>query len=181
MKIIVRNITTSPAACFDLICAAGATLELTGRKPEEAIALLVSQGSTFDISSELESDDIPHYVCAMKNPGDATGGATTRAGVGLDATTLVGAALSADVNVTVAIFDDEDCTVPAVNAEITSAQTGTIVSGTDTNKAVVTTSSGEISLTITDTEDETVYIKAWQGATTFLLSCGTPDSVTFSA
>lgn len=80
-----------------------------------------------------------------------------------------------------AVFDDEDFTIPSVNAVLQTATEGTIVAGEGTAALKIRTSGdGKFTCTLTDSQDETVYLACMSTFGGPLIDCQDFDSVTFS-
>lgn len=165
MQLTVVNLSTSPVPCPGAVsCAAGETLVLANRTVEECAQMTEQYaGSNVQVNLELEAEDYPPIVSAIKTPADPGSGVGSVAACGFDLETLVdGTAVAYQPTMYFGAFDDEDFTIPAANATLDTAAAGTIDSGAGTNLLEVTPSvTGELSVTLTDAEDETVYLKAW--------------------
>ena len=186
MKITVVNkraSTGDAVYCVDgTSVAPGASHEMTGRSAAE---LIYQQGSADDdvaVLGELEGSDRAPIVCNMKAIADPAGGATTSAGEGFDLETEAGAAANVAPQMYMGAFDDADCTIPAENATLDTASTGTIDSGGGTNLLKVTPdATGEFACTLTDAEDETVYMRAWPVGTDYVVDSSDTTSAEFTA
>jgi hypothetical protein len=157
--------------------------EMTGRtKAEVVFQMGVADGNTVMVLAEIEGDDRAPVICDMKDPGNPAGGAATMAGVGFDIETEAGAAANVAPAMYLGVFDDEDCTIPAVNATLDTATTGTIDEGAGTSLLKVTPSAaGIFACSVDDAEDETVYIKGWPVGTDYIVDSSDIDDVVFSA
>lgn len=185
MKITIINNSSDPVTGVGYTTvAAGETKEYSNRTTLE-FDIFRGLLSTSDVLvlGEIEGADKSPIICDLKDPGDPAGGAAVQSGEGFDLLTEAGAAANVQPEMYMGLFDDEDCTVPAENATLTNAATGTFVSGVDTNLAVVQpAATGEFSCDIADTEDEKVYIRAWPKAdAAFVVDCHEIGDVTFTA
>ena len=186
MKITVVNSGTAhvPLPGYTSV-EPGGSKTLTGRDKSEYLAL-VSQfaGSDVRVFGEIEDEDLPPINAEMANPGDGTSGADTVAGVGFSFKNAIdGQDVASVQKMYLGVFDDADGKVPATNATLDTASKGSILSGAGTHIIEVRTdSNGEFACTVTDSEDETVYIRCWPHAeTSRMVDCSGSDSVTFSA
>lgn len=185
MKITIINnssdIVTGPGYTY---VDPGETKEYEGRSALE-LDIIRGEISASDVLvlGEMEGADKAPIICTLKDPGDPAGGDAVQSGEGFDLLTEAGAAANVQTKMYFGLFDDEDCTVPAENATVTNAATGTIDSGVDTNVALVTPdATGEFSCDIADSEDEKVYIRAWPKADQeYTVECIGIEDVTFSA
>ena len=165
-----------------MVLAPGEQKEMSGRSADEAIASIALQAADVAVLVELEGSDRAAIVCDMKDPGDVSGGGTTLAACGFDLETQAGAAANVAPQMYLGVFDDATCQTPAENATLDTAATGTIDAGAGTNLLTVTpAATGEVSVTLTDAEDETVYLKAWAVGTDYIVDSSDIDDVTFSA
>ena len=186
MKITVINNRPSggsKVACVDgTTVAPGGSHEMIGRtKADVAYQKSVANGNKVIVLAELDGNDRAPIVCEMKNPGDASGVATL-AGVGFDLLTEAGAAANVNPTMLLGVFDDEGCQTPAVNADLDTATTGAIDSGGGTNLVEVTPdATGEFACSVNNTEDETVYLKAWPKESDYIVDSSSLDSVEFTA
>lgn len=187
MKITVINnraSTGEKVPCVDgTSVAPGATHVMLGRSKEDVIYQMDhADGNTVIVIAQLEGDDREPIVCDMKNPSDPAGGATTCAACGFDLEDTAGTAANVAPQMYLGAFDDAACTTPAANATLDTAAAGTIDAGAASNLLTVTPSAtGEVSVTLTDAEDETVYLKAWPVGTDYIIDCSETDSVEFTA
>jgi len=186
MKItVINNGTTEIPLPSYTNAPAGATTVITERTVAELKGLVANyaNGNTVIITGEIEALDIPPIRCNMKTPADATGGATTIAACGFDLEDEFGNAMPVESEMYLGAFDDAACTTPAVNATLDTAAQGTIDAGAGTNLLEVTASAtGEVSVTMTDTEDEVVYLKAWPKTSVARpIDCSGYDTVEFTA
>ncbi len=187
MKITVinnRNSGGQPVPCVDSTsCAAGTTHEMPNRSAEE-VQLMMGHASGNDVIvlSELEAIDREPVVCVMKTPVAPGSGVGTNAANGFDLETQAGGAGNVAPQMYFGVFDDAACTTPAVNATLDTAATGTIDAGAASNLLTVTPSAaGVLSVTLTDAEDEEVYLKAWPVGTSYTVDCSDSHAVEFIA
>lgn len=186
MKITVIN--NEASAGISVPCPDSTTVKpgqskvMTGRTKEEALLLVSGFASaTVIIRTELEANDREPLVAAMKADVDDSG-AGAIAGVGFQLQSEDGTSKSLQPNMYIGLFDDAACLTPATNATLDTAAEGTIVSGGGTNLLKVTPSAtGEISLTGTNAEDETVYAKAWAADGDYTIDSADTQAVVFSA
>jgi len=185
MKITVINNNTAggnAVPCPDSTTVKPGQMKvLTGRTKEEATLLLNGFASdTVVIRTELEALDREPLFAVMKADNADTGG-TTATGVGFQLKSEDGTNKSAQPSIYIGCFDDADCLVPAVNATLNTAAEGTIVSGAASNLLKVTPSAtGEVSLTITDAELESVYVKAWAATGDYIVDSSDHQLITFT-
>lgn len=185
MKITVINNSSGIVPCVDSSnCLPGTTRVMLNRSREE-VAIQMDHAVTNEVIviAELDAQELDPIICQMKHPADPAGGVNTCAGVGYDLKEMDG---TTDANVQpqmyLGVFDDAACTIPAVHGTLNTAAKGTIDSGAGTNLLKCTPdATGEMSVTLTDTTDETVHIKAWPVGTNYVIDCSDIDSVTFSA
>lgn len=175
MKIIVINNTTATKIpCVDgHTCVPGETYEMTGRSKDEVVYMMqnVDENDVI-IKSEIEGDDRAPIISKIKTPADPGSGVGTQAANGFDLETEAGAAANVAPQMYLGVFDDEELTTPAANATLDTAAAGTIDAGAGTNLLTVTPSAaGEVSVTLTDAEDETVYTTAWPVGTSYIIEC----------
>lgn len=163
--------------------AAGATRVMAGRTVgefQETVALIAS--AQVQVLGTIEPEDYPPVKCVMKTPASPAGGVNTLAGNGFDIVLPWTGAAKIAPTMYFGVYQDAACTVPATTATLATAATGTIVSGSGTNMLVVTPSAdGIFSCTLTDTVDETVYLKAHQHAAYHhAMEMGAAHSVVFT-
>lgn len=185
MKITVINNSDSVVPCPGVrSVAAGSSITLTGRSWTEYMDLLSNYGSDeVIVYGEVEAIDRPPIVLEMKTPADAAAGVDTVAAEGFQLRDLSGnAAPISTMEFYLGVFDDSGFTTLATNATLDTAAAGTIVSGGGTHLLVVTPSAtGEVSVTLTDTVDETVYLRAWPKGTDWPVQATGSHSNTFTA
>lgn len=186
MKITVinnRSIGGAAVQCVDgIVVIPGSSHEMPGRNTTDLIfQMAVAETNQVIVLAEIDGTDREPINCVMKNPADPAGGADTLAGVGFDLKTLTGAAANVAPTMYMGVFDDADCTIPAVHANLSTATTGTIVSGSGTALIEVTPSStGVFACSVNDTTDEKVYLKAWPKTTSYVMDTSSIDDVTFT-
>ncbi len=184
MKITVINNSSNPVPCPDYVnCAAGATRVLTGRSSAEYSAMVAGNSSTSVlIIGQLEDADLSPIVCNLKDPGDPAADQDYQTGMGFDLVMPQTGAANVAPNMYFGVFDNAACTIPAVNATLGTAVTGTIVSGAGTNLLVVTPSAaGVVSCRVDDAEDETVYFRAWPVSYARPVDCSEVVDITFTS
>jgi hypothetical protein len=154
---------------------------MTGRTAGELIFQQASSDDDVAVIAKLEGSDRAPIVCTMKDVADPEADATTSAGEGFDLLTEAGAAANVQPAMYLGAFDDADCTVPAGNATLNTASTGTIVSGGGSNLLKVTPdAAGEFACTLTDTVVETVYLRAWPVGTDYVVDSSDTTSTAFT-
>jgi len=160
---------------------AGGSATMVARSKQELVVLLSKVGSDVIVTAELDGVDFDPVVCDVKDIADPVGGVNDSAGEGFDILDLEGAAANVAPSMYFGVFSDAACTQLSTTATVHTATTGTIVSGSGTSLAVVTPSAaGVFACTVTDTEDETVYVKAWQHGTKYVVDTSDTSSITFS-
>ena len=161
----------------------GESKVMTGRTQAEAQLLITNyQSEDVIIRTALEAIDRAPIVATMKANVTGSGGATTAVGVGAQLASQDGTSESIQPQMFLGCFDDAACTVPAVNATLDTAAAGTIDEGAGTNLLKITPSAtGETSVTITDAEDEVVYIKQWPVDADYTVDSSGTQTATFSA
>lgn len=187
MKITVVNkraSTGSAVYCIDgTSVSPGAQHEMTGRGKDEVV-FEITNLSDDDVAvlAEIEGADRAPIVCDMKAIADPAADATTSAGEGFDLLTEAGAAANVAPQMYMGAFDDATCQTPAANATLNTASAGTIDSGGGTNLLKVTPSAtGEFACTLTDAEDEVVYMKAWPVGTDYIVDSSDITTAEFTA
>lgn len=132
-------------------------------------------------SSSIMDVTMSPLFCIMNNVADPAGAANTSAGEGFALKTAAGAAANVQPSMYLRAYDDEECTVLAAHATLNTASAGTITAGAGTNSLTVTPSTtGTFACTVSDTTDETVYLKAAPVGSE-AVDCTDVTSVTFSA
>lgn len=183
MKLTIVNNSLVPiAAAGHVTVPAGESIEQEGRTQAE-YASLVSRYASDDVQihAELEAADFQPVYCNMKTPADPAGGVDSLAAVGFDIETYDGNAAAITDQMYFAVFSDAACTTLSTTATLDTAATGTIDSGAGTACLLVTPDGGELSVTVSDTEDEAVYLKAWAVGTGRAMDTSDVHTVTFTA
>jgi hypothetical protein len=180
MKIIVINNGTGQIPLPDsTTLAAGASKTLTSRTFSEAQLLNSYASDNVFIRTELEAIDRSPLVATAK--ADASPTIDTHAGCGTQLKDEAGNDMSVQPQMYVGAFDDAVCATLAANATLDTAAAGTIDSGAGTNLLKVTPSAtGEISLTLSDTTDEVVYVKCWPVGTDYTIDSSQKQTITFT-
>lgn len=188
MQITVINKRASTGNKFSCVdgttVAPGAQHAMAGRSKAEYIHQMTLAAGDTDIAvvGQLDGAERSPVVCDMKDIADPAGGATTSAGEGFDLKTEAGAAANVAPQMYLGAFDDATCQTPATNATLDTASTGTIVSGGGTNLLKVTPdATGEFACTLTDAEDEVVYLKAWPVGTDYVVDSSDSTTTEFTA
>jgi hypothetical protein len=163
MQITIVNRSTSPVPGPGVTSVpAGGELTLAGRTAAELASLVASYVSDLvQVHMTLEDADLPPLKAIQKTPADPGSGVGTIAAVGFDIEDVYGNAFSTVMGMYLGVFQDADCTIPATDATLDTAATGTIVAGAGTNLLEITPAGGVVSVTLTDAVDEVVYVKAW--------------------
>jgi len=187
MKITVINKRAAgemPVSCVDSTqCKPGETRVMLGRNEFDfATQMGVAINNEIIVRGQFEAVDYQPVKCVMKKPADPAGGANTVAAEGYDLKEIDG---STDANVApqmyMGVYSDVACTVPSATGTLATAAKGTIDSGSGTNLIKCTPdATGEFSVTLTDTVDETVYLKAWPVAGDYLIDSSDSHSNTFT-
>jgi len=183
MQITIVNNSTQPVPGPGATTVpAGDTLTLANRTQAEYASLVTSFVSDLvQVHATLEAADLPPINCVMKDPGDPAGGVDTIAGVGFDLKTQDGNDAGDDPQMYLGVFSDAECTTPSTTGTLDTATTGTIDEGAGTNVIKVTPdSTGEFACSLSDTADETVYLKAWAVGTGRAMDTSGVDDVTFT-
>jgi hypothetical protein len=186
MKItVINNKVSERIPCPDgTSVAPGVTKVMAGRSLAEAQDMINGYLDTNEviILTQLEGIDREVLVCDMKNPADPAGGVGTVAGCGFDLEDQAGAAANVAPQMYFGAFEDAACTIPATTATLDTAAAGTIDAGAGTNLLTVTPSAaGALSVTLTDTADEIVYMRAWPVDGSYLMDNSEIDQVEFTA
>jgi len=180
-----RASTGENVACIDgTTVAPGSQHAMSGRSAAELIhqQSIVASDTDVAVLCKIEGSDRAPIVCDMKAIADPAADATTSAGEGFDLKTEAGAAANVAPQMYLGAFDDATCQTPAVNATLDTASTGTIDSGAGTNLLKVTPdATGEFACTLTDAEDEVVYLKAWPVGTDYIVDSNDITSAEFTA
>lgn len=184
MKITVTNnqaAGTAPVPCIDSTSVLpGASHEMTGRSRDDLVMQMAqSNGDTVIVRAELEANDRSPLLCVMKTPSDPGSGVGTLAACGFDLLDEAAAAASVTPPMYMGVFQDADCTVPATTATLDTAATGTIDDGGGTYLLEVTPAAGVLSVTLTDSADEVVYLKAWPMDSSYAIDTSTTHTATF--
>jgi hypothetical protein len=169
----VDGTTVSPGSSHTMVGRSKAeyTYQMTASLSDDNVKVLAS----------LEASDRAPLVVAMNDIADPAADATTSAGEGFALQSEAGAAANAAPAMYLGAFDDADCTVPAVNATLDTASSGTIVSGAGTNQLKVTpTAAGAFACTLTDAEVEVVYLKAWPADASYVVDSSDTTSAEFT-
>jgi hypothetical protein len=181
---VINNSSSAIVLPGDVTCAAGATRTVTGRTEAELSAFqqLHSDGEVIIEGTLEDADKIP-LVCDMKAPADPAGGVNTLAAVGFDLEDEQAAAFSAQPEMYLGVFDDVALTTPSVNGTLDTAAAGAIDAGAGTNLLEVTPSAtGEMSVTLTQTDDIQCWVKAWPKTTVArIIDCSDVHAPTFTA
>jgi hypothetical protein len=130
------------------------------------------------VAAEIDNQII---VVDMIDAPNVTGGGTT-VEVGFQLRGSGGDKHEVEELVQFAVFDDENFSVPAVNADLDTASAGTIIAGGGSAALKVKTdATGLFKCTLTDTVDETVYLACDAAFGGPMVDCRDIDDVTFSA
>lgn len=171
-------------SCVDgTTVAPGSSHTMVGRSKAEYTFQMTASLSDADVKvlAALEATDRAPIVVAMNAIADPAADATTSAGEGFALQSEAGAAANVAPAMYLGAFDDEDCLIPAVNATLDTASSGTIVSGSGTNLLKVTpTSAGAFACTLTDEEVEVVYLKAWPADASYVVDSSDTTSAEFT-
>lgn len=154
---------------------------MAGRTQAEA-QLLISgyQSDTVIIRTALEAIDRAPIVATMKADATPGGGVGTAAAIGANLESQDGTSENVQAQMYLGCFDDVACSVPAINATLDTAAAGTIDSGGGTNLLKMTPSvTGETSVTMTNAEDEVVYVKQWPVGADYTVDSSGVQSATF--
>lgn len=185
MKITVIN--KRPVTGLGVYCVDGTTVipgaqkEMTGRSKADVIFQLASQDDDVTVNAEIEGSDRAPIICDMKNPADPGSGVGTAAACGFDLETEAAAAANVAPQMYMGAFDDAACQIPSTTGTLDTAATGTIDSGAGTNLLKVTPdAAGEVSVTLTNSADTTIYMKAWPVGTDYVIDSKETDEVTFT-
>jgi hypothetical protein len=183
MKITIVNRSSSQVQGAGMVSvAAGGTLVQTGRTQAEYAQLVANADSDVQIHGELEAADYSPIKAVMKTPADPGSGVATIVGVGFDLKSLDGVAVSVQPKFWIGVFADAAGETLITTADFDTATAGTFDSGENTNLAKVTPSAtGEFACSLTDTADETVYIRVWPVSEQRFIDTSGYDTVTFSA
>lgn len=187
MKITVINnqpAGTTPIPCVDTTSVGpGETHVMTGRAVEEvATQMDHADGNDVIVMTEIEGIDRSPIVCAMKKPANPAGGVDTLAACGFDLNTEAGVAANVAPQMYLGVFDDAACTTPATTATLDTAATGTIDAGAGSNLLTVTPSAaGEVSVTLSESVDQQVFLKAWPVGSSYIVDSSDVHSPTFTA
>jgi hypothetical protein len=187
MKItVINNRPSSGDAvyCVDGVqVAPGSQHEMTGYPASDLLFEIENlQDDDVMVVGEIEGSDRAPLVCDMKDPGDPAGGAAEQTAEGFDLETEAGAAANVAPQMYMGVFDDATCQVPAVNATLDTATTGTINSGAGTNLIKCTPdATGEFACSVLDAEDEKVYMRAWPVGIDYVIDSSEVADVEFTA
>jgi hypothetical protein len=118
----------------------------------------------------------------MVDAPDVTGGGT-QADIGFQVTDVTGKAVAGQFLVELAAFDDTYCSVPAANATLDTAASGsTIVGGSGTAAIkVLTGTDGSFGCKLNNPSDTTITLSCYPTFGGPALVCHDKDFVTFSA
>jgi len=164
-------------------CAPGETHVMANRDVNEvSMQMAYAEENVVLVLCQIEGNDRAPIVCEMKHPADPAGGTGTLAACGFDLETEAAVAANVAPSMYFGAFDDEECTIPAVTATLDTAATGAIDAGAGTNLLTVTPdAAGELSVTLTDSADEIVYMKGWPVGTDYIVDSSQIDEVEFTA
>lgn len=161
--------------------APGAQHTINGATPADLVFQMGVADADVSVVGQMDAVDRAIIICDMKDVADPGSGVGSVAGEGFDLKDQAGAAAGVAPQMYMGVFDDADCKVPAANATLDTAGTGTIDSGAGTNLLKVTPdSAGEFDCTLTDAEDETVYLKAWPVGTDYVVDASDSSTTVFS-
>lgn len=118
---------------------------------------------------------------AIDGSADVGGGGTT-ANVGFQLKNVKGENLKLEAVLEFAVFDDEEMSIPAVNATLDTATKGTIIAGgASAALKVKTDENGKFTCTLTNAVDEQVFVGSSPSFGSPILDCRELDAITFSA
>lgn len=186
MKVTVINKQATGEPSLYLIdgtqLASGAQHEMLARSKEDLLFQIGLQDDNVAVLAEIEGSDRAPIVNTMKTPADPGSGVATCAACGFDLLTEVGGAAGVAPQMYMGVFSDALCQTPSTTGTLDTAATGTIDDGDGTNLIKCTPdATGEFSVTLTDTADETVYLKAWIVGIGYIVDSSSIDEVTFTA
>jgi hypothetical protein len=175
---------TARVPCVDsTTLGPGETHVMPGRSSAEvSLQMAYANGNDVMVLAQIEGNDRAPLVCAMKKPADPAGGVGTLAACGFDLETEAAAAANVAPQMYLGVFEDAACTIPATTATLDTAATGTIDAGAGTSLLTVTPSAaGVVSVTLTDTADEVVYLKGWPVGTDYIVDSSDVHAPEFTA
>jgi hypothetical protein len=179
MKVIITNYGPMPICVPGLTSVdPGATKTFIGKNVQEGqFAIDTVDVSKAVVRVETEISDRYPTKAVMAHPANPAAGAVTIAGVGATVQwsndpiagmvypQVITGPVSEVQDIGFAVFTDIACTIPATTATLTSATTGSIVSGAGTWCVRAKTSSGGVfacSVNIPVAAAVTLYLKAFQ-------------------